>query len=52
MTMFIVTFFISLGGIFYDSQFKKEEVTTEAGPNGQEGYQLHSEGQPTYGAAN
>ena len=48
MGMFIFTFFASLGGIFYDANFKKEEIPVE---DAAEGYQLSSD-VPSYGTSN
>lgn len=48
MGMFIFTFFASIGGIVYDSKFKKVDVTRE---DTREGYQLSQGDQLTYGTS-
>jgi hypothetical protein len=49
MGMFIFTFVASVGGIVYDSNFKKVEIGT---PEAAEGYQLSQGDQPiTYGTS-
>ena len=51
MGMFIFTFLASIGGIYYDANFKKEPLPQE-GENGAEGYQLSKgDNVPTYGTS-
>ena len=48
MGMFIFTFIASIGGIVYDTQFKKEVPPVDEAA---EGYQLTQGDQPTYGTS-
>ena len=48
MGMFIVTFVVSLAGIWFDSNYKKEPVASDEAA---EGYQLSAGDVPTYGTS-
>jgi hypothetical protein len=47
--MFLVTMCLSVAGIFYDNNFKKEDPSSME--DAAEGYQLQTGDVPTYGAA-
>ena len=51
MAMFVGTFILSIGGIYYDANFKKEPLPEENGTNGAEGYQLSKGDVTTYGTS-
>ena len=48
MGMFAVTFIVSLAGIWYDSNYKKDPVVSDEAA---EGYQLSAGDVPTYGTS-
>lgn len=48
--LFLFTFLASMGGIWYDSMYKKEPVNGDAGDSEAE-YQLSQDTPPTYGTA-
>eukprot|EP00540_Astrosyne_radiata_P002873 CAMPEP_0116855502 /NCGR_PEP_ID=MMETSP0418-20121206/19320_1 /TAXON_ID=1158023 /ORGANISM="Astrosyne radiata, Strain 13vi08-1A" /LENGTH=104 /DNA_ID=CAMNT_0004488655 /DNA_START=229 /DNA_END=543 /DNA_ORIENTATION=+ len=52
MFTFIGVFVLSLGGMYYDANYKKEPAPEDDGTaNGAEGYQLSKGDVPTYGTS-
>lgn len=47
--MFVATFALSVGGIWYDSMHKAEPVVEEGAPEAD--YHLSKDGVPTYGTS-
>lgn len=49
VVMFVATFAMSIGGIWYDSMHKAEPIVEDGSPEAE--YQLTKDGVPSYGAA-
>jgi hypothetical protein len=49
--MFMATFVLSAGGMFYDSNYKQEPADATENGNGNGGYQLANDNFPSYGTS-